>query len=77
MQGGQQVALLRQLLLQRGQGLLHLCQRGFLRHDVAFGDLAEIVLTPQQRKHVGFYLDNARRGRNLAATNPTSTLPAN
>ena len=55
----QQVALLRQLLLQRRQGLLHLRQRRLLRHDIGLGDLAKLALTPQQPEHVGLDLDDA------------------
>ncbi len=63
----QQVALLRQLLLQRRQGLLDLGQRRLLRHHVGLGDLAELALAPQQPEHVGLDLDDASRRRDLAA----------
>ena len=46
-QFGQQIALLRQLLLQRRQRLVRLRQRRFLRRDIAAGDLPEVELASQ------------------------------
>jgi hypothetical protein len=63
----QQVALLRQLFLQQGQGLLNLRQRGFLGGDVGLGHLAKRALAPQQVEHVGLNLDDPLRRCDLAA----------
>ena len=62
----QQVALLRQLLLQRRQRLLDLRQRGLLRHHVGFGNLAGGELGPEQTKEIGRELDDGFRRVDLA-----------
>ena len=57
-QCGQQVALLRQLLLQRRQRLLGLRQRRLLRGDVAAGYLAQVELAAQDDQQVGLFPDD-------------------
>src|SRR5665213_130232 len=66
-QRDQQIALLCELLLQWRQGLLDLRQRGLLSDNIGLGDVTQLVLPLQQRKHVGLNLDDAARGQ-IAAT---------
>ena len=66
-EGRDQIALLAKLLVQRRQQLLHLGKRGFLRHDIGLGDLAEAELAAQDVEQVGLARDLRLRRVDLAA----------
>ena len=59
--------MLRQLLLQRRQGLFGLRERGFLRGNFHFGYDAGAQLIAEHMEHIGFNLDELIGGGNLAA----------
>ena len=50
-----------------GRVALDLRQRGLLSDNIGLGDVTQLVLPLQQRKHIGLNLDDAARGGNLAA----------
>ncbi len=63
----QEIALLRQLLLQGRQRCLGLSEGRFLCHQVDFGYLAQRQLAPEQIHEIGLDPDDVLRRRDLSA----------